>query len=66
MEWIRLAHDRDRWQVLMNAVMNLQVPKNAGNFLTSCKPVSFSRQTLLHCVSRYATRLTGQKQPTVQ
>jgi hypothetical protein len=26
MEWIKLAQDRDRWQVLMNAVMNLQVP----------------------------------------
>jgi hypothetical protein len=24
---------------------------NAGNFLTSCKPVSFSRRTLLHAVS---------------
>jgi hypothetical protein len=23
---------------------------NAGNFLTSCKPVSFSRSTLLHGV----------------
>ena len=51
MEWIRLAHDRDRWQALMNAVMNLQIPKNAGN-LTNCKPVSFSRQTLLHLVSK--------------
>jgi len=26
MEWIRLAQDRDRWQMLMSAVMNLQVP----------------------------------------
>jgi hypothetical protein len=25
-EWIGLAQDRDRWIVLMNAVMNLQVP----------------------------------------
>ena len=25
--------------------------KNAGNFLTSCKPVSFSRRTLHHGVS---------------
>jgi hypothetical protein len=29
-----LAQDRDRWQVLVNVVMNLQVPYNAGNFLT--------------------------------
>jgi hypothetical protein len=26
MNWIGLAQDRDRWQALMNAVMNLQVP----------------------------------------
>jgi hypothetical protein len=26
MDWIALAQDRDRWQVLVNVVMNLQVP----------------------------------------
>jgi hypothetical protein len=33
MEWIDLAEDRDR--ALLNVVMNLQVPKNVGNFFTS-------------------------------
>jgi len=50
MDWIGLAQDRDRWRTLVSAVMNLWVPWNAGNFLTSCKPVSFSR-TLYHGVS---------------
>ena len=26
MEWIELAQDRERWRVLLNAVMNLRVP----------------------------------------
>jgi len=26
MDWIELAHNRDRWRVLVNAVMNLRFP----------------------------------------
>jgi len=33
-------------------LMNIRVPWNAGNFLTSCKPVSFSRRTLHRGVSK--------------
>jgi hypothetical protein len=52
MNLIGLAKDRARWRALVNAVMNIRVQQNAGNFLTSCKPVSFSRRTLLHGVSK--------------
>jgi len=51
MDWIGLAQDRDRWRRCVSAVMNLRAPLNAGNFLTTCKPVSFSR-TLHHGVSK--------------
>jgi len=35
MDWIDVAQDRDRRRALENVVMNIQVPYNAANFLTS-------------------------------
>lgn len=35
MDWIDPAQDRDHWRAVMNAVMNLWVPCNAGKFLNS-------------------------------
>jgi len=35
MDWIKLTQVRDRCWALVNAVMNLRVPLNAGHFLTS-------------------------------
>jgi hypothetical protein len=30
-DWIGLAQDKDIWRALVNVVMNLQVPQNAGS-----------------------------------
>jgi hypothetical protein len=35
MDWIDVTQDGDRWWAFVKAVMNFQVPLNAGNFLTS-------------------------------
>jgi hypothetical protein len=32
-DWMHLAQDREQWRVLVNTVMNLQVPKNGRESL---------------------------------
>jgi hypothetical protein len=43
---IDLAYGRDRWEALVNTVLNLQVSYNVGNFVSSWEIVSFSNGTL--------------------
>jgi len=52
MDFIALTEDRDMWLALVNMVMNLRVPQNSGNFLTSWGPVTYSGRTLFYGVSK--------------
>jgi hypothetical protein len=54
--WLRI---RTSGGVLTNAVMNLVVPQNAGNFLTTWVPGSFSRTALRRGVRYLATSLVS-------
>jgi hypothetical protein len=49
-DWIDLAQDRDQWRVLVNMVMSLQVPKNAGKSSSNCTTGCFLRRAPLHGV----------------
>jgi hypothetical protein len=44
MERVDLAQDKDQWRALLNTVMNLRDPYNAGKLLSNCTISGFSRR----------------------
>jgi hypothetical protein len=47
-DWIDMAQDRDQWRALVNTVLNLWVPQNAGEFFRGCTIGDSSRRAQLH------------------
>ena len=57
MDWIHLAQDREKWQSLASAVMNLRCAQNAWILFASWETGKFSRKTLLHGVDLVTPKL---------
>jgi hypothetical protein len=50
-DWIGLAKDRNRWRALVNSVLNLRVPWNAGKLSSGLTSSGLSSSAQLHRVS---------------
>jgi hypothetical protein len=50
-DWIGLVLDRDKWRALVNVVMNLQVPQNAGKLSGGYIICGLSSSSQFHRVS---------------
>jgi hypothetical protein len=51
MDWIGLAKNRNRWRALVNSVLNLRVPLNAGKLSSGLASSGLSSSAQLHIVS---------------
>jgi hypothetical protein len=50
-DWIGLAKDRNRWRAVVNSVLNLRVPWNAGKLSSVLTSSGLSSSAQLHIVS---------------
>jgi hypothetical protein len=50
-DWIGLAQDRNRWRALVNSVLNLRAPCNAGKLSSGLTCSGLSSSAQLHRVS---------------
>jgi hypothetical protein len=50
-DWIGLAQDRNRWRALVNSILNLRVPRNAGKLSSGLTSSGVSSSAQLHTVS---------------
>jgi hypothetical protein len=50
-DWIGLAQGRNRWRALVNSVLNLRVPRNAGKLSSGLTSSGLSSSAQLHIVS---------------
>jgi hypothetical protein len=51
MDWIGLAKDRNWWRAVVNSVLNLRVPWNAGKLSSGLTSSGLSVSAQLHIVS---------------
>jgi hypothetical protein len=49
--WISLAKDRNKWRAVVNSVLNLRVPRNAGKLSSGLTSVGLSSSAEIHRVS---------------